>query len=160
MLRFLFPLLRRFNLAFRLLPPSTFSLSLFPCFPSLLRTRSRPREFAVASFSLQHMNTWHFLSPLVPPPPPFTASSCGRERESESGVLSCLTQAGGVKRGMSLALPLPAAVAGAQTLEQVALGVALAPGVADPVGGERVLVVAAVCWRGAPRGKDIFRTLW
>lgn len=52
-----------------------------------------------------------------------------------------------MKRGMSLALPLPSAVAGAQTLEQVALGVALAPGVADPVGGERVLVVAAVCWR-------------
>lgn len=116
-------------------------------------------EFVVASFSLQHMNTWHFLSPLVPPPPPSRHRPVVG-RESESRVLSCLTQAGGVKRGMSLALPLPAAVAGAQTLEQVALGVALAPGVADPVGGERVLVVAAVCWRGAPRGKDIFRTLW
>lgn len=71
--------------------------------------------------------------------------------------MSRLTQAGGVKRGMSLALPLPAAVAGAQTLEQVALGVALAPGVANAVGGERVLVVAAVWERVAPRENYISR---
>lgn len=66
-------------------------------------------------------------------------------------VLSRLTQAGGVKRGMSLALPLAAAVAGAQTLELVALRVALAPGVANAVRGEHVLVVAAVCERVAPK---------
>lgn len=46
---------------------------------------------------------------------------------------------------MSLALPLAAAIAGAQTLEQVALRVTLAPRVANAVGGERVLVIAAVC---------------
>lgn len=49
-----------------------------------------------------------------------------------------------MKRSVALALPLPSAVPGAQTLQQVALGVGLAPGVSDAVGGQSVLVVAAI----------------
>lgn len=45
---------------------------------------------------------------------------------------------------MSLALPLPTAVACAQTLEQVALGVRFGPGVSDAVGGQGILVVTAI----------------
>lgn len=53
-----------------------------------------------------------------------------------------------MKRSVALALPLPSAVPGAQTLQQVALGVGLAPGVSDAVGGQSVLVVAAIWGRG------------
>lgn len=58
---------------------------------------------------------------------------------------------------MSLALPLAAAVAGAQTLEQVALRVALAPRVTNAVGGECVLVVTAVYEKVARMGSKSFR---
>lgn len=94
------------------------SRSLFPCFPSPLCRRSRPSSRVV-------LTSTHLIS-LDPHPPPLA-------REA-SRALSSLTQAGRVKRGMSLALPLPAAVAGAQTLQQVALRVALAPRVANAVG--------------------------
>lgn len=59
-------------------------------------------------------------------------------------TLSVLTQSGGVKGGVSLTLPLPAAVSCAQTLQQVAPGVGLCPGVSDTVRGQRVLVVTAI----------------
>lgn len=45
---------------------------------------------------------------------------------------------------MSLTLPFPSTVACAQTLEQVALRVGFSPGIPDPVGGQRILVVTAI----------------
>lgn len=58
-----------------------------------------------------------------------------------------LTHAAGVKGGVSLALPLAAAVPCAQALQDVPVGVRLAPRVPDAVRGPRVLVVTAV-WGG------------
>lgn len=66
-----------------------------------------------------------------------------------SGILSFLTQARGVKGGMTLTLPFPSTVACAQTLEQVALRVGFGPGIPDPVGGQRILVVTAIYERVA-----------
>lgn len=45
---------------------------------------------------------------------------------------------------MPLALPLPSAVACAQTLEQVALGVCLGPSIPNAVGRQSILVIAAI----------------
>lgn len=134
-------------------PPFHFQPFFFSMFPVSASREVATDEFGDTSFSLQHMDPRHLLSlplPPTPPPHPPTPARCcfGLWWEERcSRVLSCLTQAGGVKGGVSLALPLPATVAGAQALQQVALRVALAPGVSDPVGGERVLVVAAVCQR-------------
>lgn len=44
-----------------------------------------------------------------------------------------LTQACGVERGVALALPLPAAVTHAQTLQQVSTGVRLGPRISNSV---------------------------
>ena len=56
---------------------------------------------------------------------------------------------------MSLALPLPSAVARAQTLERVASGVLLGPGISDAVGGQGVLVVTAIWER-----RELIRNGW
>lgn len=117
-------------------PPIPISPSLFPCCPSLSRTRSQSRVTRRVILTSTHGHLalliclWYtFFSP---------------HRHNESGILSFLTQAGGVKGGMSLTLPFPSTVACAQTLEQVALRVAFSPGIPDPVGGQRILVVTAV----------------
>ena len=55
--------------------------------------------------------------------------------------------------GVSLALPLPAAVAGADALQHAAAAVRLGPGVSDAVRREGVLVVAAIWERTQTENK-------
>lgn len=74
----------------------------------------------------------------------FAFLSLDRQQDGEAGRLSFLTQAGGVKGSVSLALPLPSAVACAQTLEHVALGVCFGPSIPNAVGRQSILVIAAI----------------
>lgn len=92
---------------------------------------------------LFHINTWPFLS-LPLPSICLWSTFFSPHRQWGTGRLSVLTQAGGVKRGMSFTLPFPAAVSCAQTLEQVASVVRLGPGISDTVGGLSVLVITAI----------------
>lgn len=108
------------------------------------------------------MDTWHFLSP-----PPHSIclwyTFFSPHRHNESRILSFLTQAGGVKGGMSLTLPFSSTIACAQTLEQVALRVGFSPGIPDPVGGQRILVVTAIyesCMRGINEKKRLTGQMW
>lgn len=58
-----------------------------------------------------------------------------------------LTSAGGVQGRVPLTLPLSPAIPSADTLQQVATVVLLAPGVSNPVGSLGVVVIAAICVR-------------
>lgn len=126
-------------------------ISLFPFSPSLSLSWGHDHELQDTSFSLQHLDTWHFLS--LPPHSiclwhTFVSPNREQEEGKKRGTLSFLTQASGVKWSMSLTLPLPSATPCAQTLERVALAICFGPGISNTVGGQSILVVTAICERG------------
>lgn len=137
-------------------PSFRFSLSLSKFFPSLATHEVMPMSYEAC---LSHFNTWtlgtSYLSLLAASVSGIHSSlhtNSGGEgeikqktkRDRDRGSLSFLTKASGVKWSVSLALPLPSAVACAQTLEQVALAVCFSPGISNAIGGQSILVVTAI----------------
>lgn len=125
-----------------------------PTFAHLLSrvpiSASASHEVTITSSKLRfsHFITWtlgtSYLSRLTTCVSGMHSSPRTEPGRIDTGILSVLTQARGVKWGMSFALPLSSAVPRAQTLEQVTPGVGLGPGISNTVGGQSILVITAI----------------